>query len=135
MVYSASNERDIQFLINFTKIFQPNKQINSPTQLSTQTSIESNESVPLLDSVTREKSLSDSQSSMKIPLSVEEEKKIWEILKNLVNRKFLLENLSKSRDTTKDSGVVALPIRTYKYLQKFLEKIFESINNFNSFFT
>ena len=90
---------------------------------------EHNESTLSLDSsASRERSMStDSQSLLKIPLTNDEEKKLLEIAKNPVNRKFLLENLHKSQDIFKDSDTILISLKSYKYLKSFLWKILDSI--------
>ena len=130
MIYSASNENDLQFIIDFTKLFQSNRSINQTNEFNMEIQKdEHNESTLSLDSsASRERSMStDSQSLLKIPLTNDEEKKLLEIAKNPVNRKFLLENLHKSQDIFKDSDTILISLKSYKYLKSFLWKILDSI--------
>jgi len=128
VIYSASNENDLQFIIDFTKLFQSNRKFSLSSELNIEEKKEDhNESSISLDSTgTRERSMSDSQCPLRIPLTNDEEKKIMEIIKNPVNRRFLLENLYRSQEISKDSENTIIPFKSYKYLKSFLWKVLDS---------
>jgi len=125
VVYGASNELDLQFIMNYIKNFAPKNQVfeSTPTLLSAELN---------LSTSSTESSREKVDSRIKLPLNEEDDFKLKEILTNPANRKFLLESLNKQRDVVLNSSQIRLSQKHFNILKECLNNIVHG--NFIRFF-
>jgi hypothetical protein len=125
IIVSSSNEKDLKFLSDFSKQFQ-NKTVPSLNQsISTQETDTSKSEEELKRSESEKSDVSQEPSKKE-----EELKRLWQVLALPVNRKFLLDNLVKYRDPSKDLFEIKLPIRQFEYLKDILSQLLQSMFDF-----
>lgn len=118
IVYSSGGEKDLQYLIDYSKKFQAR-------DLMRRSIGSDSDSMSIGSAASEEVKKEETEASENE--NDDEDKRLWAILENPANRKFFLENLAKVKEPILNNTEVKLAVKTFDQLVNVLVKLLESI--------
>jgi hypothetical protein len=118
IIYSSGGEKDVQYIMDFCKKFQPRDLARRSIGASSDS-----DTMSIGSSASEEGKRQEEEHE-----NEDEDKKLWAILENPANRKLFLDTLGKAKEPILNNTEIKLAPKTFEILVNTLVKLLESIN-------